>query len=1178
MIQAGPDPSRVVQVRVRPLFGSGYLIGRSLVLTAAHVVVDRDGAPSAAVTVQAPGRAPVDGAVVWWRHDERGDAALVRTATAERASPLTEPATRFGSFISAEPNQQVEAIGFPRQQKFGSVRDQEHFVGSLSPQTGAVSGHYELTSATPLPLPAPGQLSSPWAGMSGAAVFSCGLLVGVLRGDRQARSGARLTATTLAELVADEAFRRTVAEMAGWAPLCEPVELSSFVESPHPNRQVRSIASLLRADAATVEFHGRETEVEQLSAWCERPEPLSVMVVTGRGGEGKSRLARQFLKRQRSRGWTTGLVRPAVADDMVSEDRFAPIARASGPLLLVVDYAENHPRLVRALLRYARAAAGPVRVLLLARARGVWAEALDEPDVEVRDLLADARELVLGPLAADRDDWDRSFRRAVLDIARALPSVPDHEAPDWLAAAARVVPSVGELDLRQGSALGIQMTALAQLLQQLMPVAVEPGEPVERTVLRHEEAYWTQSAARHGLRGLDRAIRRCAVAVLPLVIVADRDRAVRLLVALGVRSTDRARTAAGWLRELYPHGDERFLGLVQPDRLAEFLLVEACAAEPDLLTRVVSVAGDLPDPERLVHLDSGTAATFGQMWALREAVRAARSQAQFGTEVGPLLAQIEGTASGPAISNETLAWTVANMRSLPEAGQRQDITRNPDGSQTVTSVLDAASAALEIAGYRRGVHSFVADDLRQQGFVHMLHSMTLTQLDRQEEALEVSARAVECFRSAPGAQADLADELHRQAGLLVGLGRDREAIAPLQEEVGLRAVTRPDQLAPALDSLINVLCQIGQLGAAVPYARREIELVRPQSPAPTEDNARSYVRALGRCAEILADIGDRAEALDHCGRADEFISGLPIGIVDALRGDRALLAGVRARILLDAGDLPGSVAAWLESARAWRRLDEPYLDQDPVARVVSSLNNAAFGYARLGDHTRAVEVIRAAVELALGDEGEPLRRDDPGLYELAHATYIGYLVMAGRPGDALSEAEHLCSRATPSSTLPPSFANSLREASLALAQAGRLTDALRASHLAVATLRTVESVDQDHSILLASTLSDHAANLVETGGAVEGAQIAAEAAAVWRRVCTTKPRLRINLVTALSNQATCLQADGRYSEAGNVFALAADELRALLAERPEHGPMLLHLLAAEASCRRATGDARRRPH
>jgi len=1166
VIAAGPQPAGVVQVRVRPSFGTGYLLAPGLVLTAAHVAMSREGEPAAEIAIQVPGAQPVPGTVVWWRRDERADAALVRLAEPAAPPRRSGPAVRFGRFVTAEPGRPVEAIGFPRQQKFDSLRDQEQLVGAVNPQTGALSGHYELTSSTPLPAADPGSQGTVWSGMSGSAVFGSGLLVGVLRADRRARFGARLTATPIAGLLGDEEFRRIVGEAAGWDPVCEPVELAPFLESPYRNTDLRSVATLLRADAAAVGFHGRESELEHLAAWCAGPETFAVSIITGQGGEGKSRLARQLLDRQRNAGWATGLVRPTAAD---GDAGFALVERAAGPLLLAVDYAENHQGLVRALLRRARAAAGPVRVLLLARDKGTWSDALDEPDAAVREALADAPELALGPLASTAAAWDDAFDRAVRDIAGVLRSVPGYEEPDWPAVAGRIAPPPAETSMRPASVLGIQLTALTALLQQAMPVPAEPGEPVERIVLRHEEAYWTRTALRHRLPGLDRLAMRRAVASLLLVIVADRTQAVRLLQSIGVHE---AEITAEWLRALYPQHEDRYLGLLQPDRLAEFLLVDACTAEPDLLRRIVSAAANLGRPAPRTDAESGpgtgSAASFGQMWALREAVRAARSQAGFDNPVRPLLTQIEQTASSPVVSDETLAWTVSNAQMLPAAGRRQDVRQNPDGSQTITGVLDAASAALSVAGYRRGVHNLVVDDQRGQGHVHFMNSVTLGQLGRREEALAESALAVACFRSAPDARDDLAVELHRQAELLAELGRDDEAAAALREELALSAHVRPELRAPALNLLIEVLCRAGQLADAERYARQEIDLLLPQSPKPTAADARTYVRSLGRYAEIQVGTGAPAAALENCRRADSFVAGLPTATRNGIDEERALLAEVRARALALLGDRSGSVAAWLDSAACWNAATESRFGFDPASRAITSLNNAAVGYAEQGDQDRALDTIASAVAFALSERGEPFRRDRPERYVLVHATYVGYLLRANRTMEALGEAEILRDRAT--SPLPVALANSMREAALTLAGCGRLAEATRASGIAVDALRTADPAE--HGMLMATAFADHAANLAETGRGAEGAAAGAQAAAHWRRICENQPALRINLVHALANQAACLRLDRRYAEAAPVYADAAAQLRALPGDPAGHRATLAHLLGDEAYCRFETGD------
>src|SRR5207302_7834020 len=113
VIPAGPQPGGVVQVRVRPSFGTGYLLAPDLVLTAAHVATgpEAEAAPAAEIEVRVPGAPSVSGVVVWWRRDERADAALILLAEPVSAPGQSGPAVRFGRFVTAEPGRPVEAIG-----------------------------------------------------------------------------------------------------------------------------------------------------------------------------------------------------------------------------------------------------------------------------------------------------------------------------------------------------------------------------------------------------------------------------------------------------------------------------------------------------------------------------------------------------------------------------------------------------------------------------------------------------------------------------------------------------------------------------------------------------------------------------------------------------------------------------------------------------------------------------------------------------------------------------------------------------------------------------------------------------------------------------------------------------------------------------------------------------------
>ena len=1177
MSAAGPDPLRVVQVRCGLSFGSGYVIGPGLVLTAAHVVAEAPGpegetpggdredldVDSPGVTVCAPGGEAVDGKVVWRVRNDAGDAALVEIPVTADAATVPGPSTRYGEFVSALPRQPVEAVGFPRQQKYGSVRDQEHFVGNASPLTGLVSGHYEVVSATPLPGPRPGEDLASWAGMSGAAVFSGGLLVGVVRSDRRARMGTRLTATPAATLLADRRFLQIVRGATGWEPQCEPAELAGVLESPYPDRDIRSVASLLRAEAETVGFHGRAAEIEELGAWCQGAEPLSLRLVTGQGGQGKSRLVRRFLAGQRARGWVAGMLRrDGAARSAAVAEPFAAVARTRRPVLVAVDYAENHLAEVRALIGQARVASCPVRVLLVTRDSDALAAGRADPDPGVRELFAGAGELALPVLFATAEERANAFEAAARDLAAALPAVPSHEVPDWAAATAQV--SVPEALAREsGSVLGVQLAALTALLERISPRAAGHDEPVERTLLRHEEAYWSVVARRHGLH-LDATALRGTIAALALVTVSGEEQACDLFSTMtGTTATtvDRALDGARWLGELYPRGGRGILGAVQPDRLAEFLLVDACGERPDLLARIVSVASRTGDPQEIALVEAQFGpdgnSSYGQMRALRAAVLAARAQAAAGGAAGPLLHQIERTASLPMVSDETLQWAVMNVFASSAVLGADDFTTDAQGRSVlarevrISAPLDPAAAALQVAGFRRGAHGMVQRNTLDEAFAHGQFAFLLSQMGRVEEALEESARALTCHRAAPGAREHLADHLHAHAEHLRRLGQDAEAAECLREEVELRGSGEglSFQLPLAYEALVEALLAAGRTDHARAHAERAAALLRPQARVPSREQAQWYARALRGQADALAAGGAVDQALDCCARAEEFLDTLPAATAGALAGERAALSTRWAELTVAAGDREGVATRWRLAAEHWLRAGGPYRGRDPVAQAAICLVNASVGHSAEGERAAAAAAAGEAVQLVEGPRGVVLRRDFPAVCEQVQVHHVASLVDADRVGEALSEAERHWSRLAPAGGQARHIlADSLGRVQHAYATAEQFAGALRAGRIAALAIAALETSPEGartdrEAATWAVTLTELSGCLATEGHPGEGARVAARAATMWRRLRATRPALTRHLTESLTNQGECLRLSGQFAEAASVFAEAAATVR-----------------------------------
>ncbi|MFF4217425.1 NACHT domain-containing protein [Streptomyces nondiastaticus] len=188
--------------------GSGYLLAPNLVLTAAHVIGD---CPHPRAIVPG-GTGQVRCRVVWARDDNRrcdvallvGERDLVPEGSEGEAAAF-EPLV-WGRAYDLRVWPGAQAVGFPQVQRDAAGElDTEQVVGSLKPGSNLLSGRHVLDSEYGPPLPPAGG-GSPWAGMSGAAVFVEGLLAGVVCADPQGWQHGRLTVTPAATLWQDFAF------------------------------------------------------------------------------------------------------------------------------------------------------------------------------------------------------------------------------------------------------------------------------------------------------------------------------------------------------------------------------------------------------------------------------------------------------------------------------------------------------------------------------------------------------------------------------------------------------------------------------------------------------------------------------------------------------------------------------------------------------------------------------------------------------------------------------------------------------------------------------------------------------------------------------------------------------------------------------------------------------------
>ncbi|MFD5815882.1 FxSxx-COOH system tetratricopeptide repeat protein [Streptomyces sp. NPDC127038] len=285
-------------------YGSGWLLGPCLVLTARHVVTDSDGTPLPEIQVQvgdprtgAPSPPPVrrKARVCWSRPGPvPGDAPDVALLLLDEPVPTeTAPPVRWGR-IKGITTLPYQGFGFPR---FADPRDLtgrspvknpvEHLRGKLSPvATDGLDALVLDTSTWPPESAAPKQQ---WSGASGTAVFCYGRLVGVVN---EAYGGRRQYAYPVRFLLADDGFLGLVTKHGGGEPFLEDV--SDRHRDPLAPEASWPVV-LGRAPALVTAFQPRAILQKQINEARSRTRTVVLtQVLSGGGGVGKSQLAASY--------------------------------------------------------------------------------------------------------------------------------------------------------------------------------------------------------------------------------------------------------------------------------------------------------------------------------------------------------------------------------------------------------------------------------------------------------------------------------------------------------------------------------------------------------------------------------------------------------------------------------------------------------------------------------------------------------------------------------------------------------------------------------------------------------------------------------------------------------------------------------------------------------------------
>jgi tetratricopeptide (TPR) repeat protein len=922
---------------------------------------------------------------------------------------------------------------------------------------------------------------------------------------------------------------------------------------------------LLRAEYRIVPFERRSGELARLTAWLDRPDTASAWLLTGPGGQGKSRLAGQVVEAARAAGWAAGFL-----SEQVPATTLARIPEFQAPLLLVVDYAEGRDEQLVEVIQAMLArdmSTRRVRLLMLARSAGMWRHLLSRHrDDRIASLFATATEERLAALVPARADRRAEFARA----ARAFAT-----AQGWDATRLPMPPAL-DAD-RYDRALDVHAAALAALLDWTGgPSDPRPAwrDPVLR-VLDHERRYWAGTTETYQLPDPHEARLDQVVAAATLFGANTVPAARAVLDALPTfdrASGDQVARYLRWLGEIYP--GPAVVNPLRPDRLGEDLVAVTLIEQPDLVTNAASGASDGQIIQALTVLTRAAPRHDGMLDAMVALMTPDRARR---LPMGMMVAtQIEDAGSLIAALDRLGGGSMADT-------DLEDviIDRLPDASL----VLAAFATVSTRAALEREERTAEPDPARLAQ-LHQNLAIRLGNVGQVDEALTTAARAVHLYRDLaaedPDFRPDLASALDTLATAYGELGLPEDGLVPIAEAVEALRRLMPDDpalthvLATSLMNQGNLLGDVGRYSDAVESIEQAVALQHVDADGAAADDLvdRRYRLALGleNLGVAFTAVGRRADALRVIVEAVEIIRDLDAQRQDSYRPSLIQALGNNlAAAHIELGQWSEAAEVAMEAVRLARDLVTRY-GEVHLVRLADALNNAGSAARRLHQYDDALHMIQEAVTIY-----RRLAADRPGtqLSGLAGALHnLGNcLSEMDRPAsarDAYDESIDIYRKLA--DPRPDIHEPDLAEALAGLA--GLLHDGGESAEAAVLAEEAVEIYDRlaaggQSALRLRFGAALHLLALVcaDLDRHGEALAVSVRAAAVFADlVAEGEPDLRGSWASALHGLARSAQILGRHEQALAAFADALDILRPLSAEDSQYLDDLAGVLLNLAVC------------
>jgi tetratricopeptide (TPR) repeat protein len=852
--------------------------------------------------------------------------------------------------------------------------------------------------------------------------------------------------------------------------------LEGFPAPVQMKLQEGPISRLLAADMQVVPFDPqRDPELRSLVQWRDGPETLQVMLVSGPGGQGKTRLVGEFAQRCSEAGWVVARARHT--NEVKPRTVPVDVNLSSCGQVLVVDYAERWP--LNDLLELV---ADPfvrrettTRVLLVARPAGWWWESLRG---ELLGLAPDPDHLRLSALAPGPPDRRTAFEHA-RDAFAARLGVSETE---------RIEPPASLDDPAFSLALSLHMAALVAVDAHTQGKSA-PDDPAKLTsyLVRREYVHWGRM---HRSGRIQATVPQMAGVTFTATLTRPMPWTAAEKALAAARLADTAHLAKAVLRDhqaCYPsewRGAGTVLEPLYPDRLGEDFVAVHLTGGPShdldladgsfdgIPACLLHATADHRPPAYASHVITMLVETArrwphvanGYLYPLlrdRPGLAFAAGGATLATLAESAdISLLERLEPGlPADRHVDLDLAVAVIaRRLTE--HRLATSSDPTARARLNATLawrlfnaglykEAVAASVEIVqSYRRLAEADPAAFAPE--FARALYNLSvlLSALNSSEAVAfgwEAAYMYLRLAKADPaGFEAELAVALYFLSVLLADQGQREEALKIAEHGVQVyqrltgsgRAGLESD-FVRALCSVSDMLSGLGRWEEALAATKEAVQVYRTlveTSPAAFEEE---LATALCDMARILLHLGRGEEALSAAEEAVPIYRRLAeanpaafgIGLGKALN----LLSG----LLWDAGRKENAVAVMEETVHVFRQ-----------AAAAGPVSGRFLGQAHHALADRLSELGRWEEALAARQQGgQAIMQDDPFVYrrDLAQEDVLALANEAARAYRGLA--------ADNPAAFMPSLAAALSNLSGILSELGRLAEAIDAKQEAVQTYR-----------------------------------------------------------------------------------------------------------------------------